>query len=132
MKRLLVIEDDEHIARVLDQGLRLAGYDVVVETDGQEGHVRWAVGGFAAVILDVMLPGANGLDIAAERRRQGDDTPILLLTARDDDTVRQRAPELGIEAMIVKPFAYGDLVARLADLTSRPEAVARAPDRLDV
>jgi DNA-binding response OmpR family regulator len=132
MKRLLVIEDDEPIARILDQGLRLAGYDVVIETDGRDGSRRWANGGFAAVILDVMLPGVNGLDIAAERRLQGDRTPILLLTARDDDEVRRRASLVRVDAMMVKPFAYQDLLERVAALSSvRAEPVAGAADRLD-
>jgi DNA-binding response OmpR family regulator len=90
MKRLLVIEDDEPIADLLERGLRLAGYEVVIETDGQAGLERWTLGGLAAVILDVMLPGANGLDIATERRAAGDRTPVLLLTARDDATRDRR------------------------------------------
>jgi two-component system OmpR family response regulator len=132
MKRLLVIEDDEPIADLLARGLRLAGYEVAVETDGQAGLERWAQGGLAAVILDVMLPGANGLDIAAERRMAGDRTPILLLTARDDAGVRRQATELEIDALMVKPFVYRELVARLADLTGRDiEPVPGSADRLD-
>jgi DNA-binding response OmpR family regulator len=131
VKRLLVIEDDEPIAAILERGLRLAGYDVVVETDGQLGRERWAQGGLAAVILDVMLPGANGLDIAAERRAAGDRTPVLLLTARDDASVRRQAGLVGVDAMIVKPFVYTELLGRIADLTRIPEAVPAAPDGLD-
>jgi DNA-binding response OmpR family regulator len=132
MKRLLVIEDDEPIADLLARGLRLAGYEVAVETDGQAGLERWAQGGLSAVILDVMLPGANGLDIAAERRMAGDRTPILLLTARDDAGVRRQATELEIDALMVKPFVYRELVARLADLTGRDiEPVPGSTHRLD-
>jgi DNA-binding response OmpR family regulator len=132
MKRLLVIEDDEPIADLLERGLRLAGYEVVIETDGQAGLERWTLGGLAAVILDVMLPGANGLDIATERRAAGDRTPVLLLTARDDATIRRQATELGIDAMMVKPFVYRELVTRLADLTRQDvEPVAGPADRLD-
>jgi DNA-binding response OmpR family regulator len=132
MKRLLVIEDDEPIADLLARGLGLAGYEVVVETDGHAGLERWAQGGLAAVILDVMLPGANGLDIAAERRTAGDRTPILLLTARDDAGVRRQAAELGIDALMVKPFVYRELLDRLASLTRRDvEPVAGTADRLD-
>jgi DNA-binding response OmpR family regulator len=132
VKRLLVIEDDEPIAAILEHGLRLAGYDVVVETDGQLGRERWAQAGLAAVILDVMLPGANGLDIATERRAAGDRTPILLLTARDDASVRRRAAEVGVDAMMVKPFVYRELLDRIAALTVRSvEPVSGPTDGLD-
>lgn len=130
--RLLVIEDDEPIAMLLDRGLRLAGYDVVVEMDGAAGRARWLEGGFAAIVLDVMLPGSNGLELCAERRAAGDQTPVLLLTARDDDAVRSQATQAGVSAMLVKPFVYQELLERVADLAARrPEAVARAAHRLD-
>ena len=130
--RLLVIEDDEPIAMLLDRGLRLAGYDVVVEMDGAAGRARWLEGGFAAVVLDVMLPGSNGLDLCAERRAAGDQTPVLLLTARDDDAVRSQATLAGASAMLVKPFVYQELLERVADLAARrPEAIAGAAHRLD-
>lgn len=117
--RLLVIEDDEPIARLLERGLSLAGYDVAVELDGPAGRARWSRGGYAAVILDVMLPGANGLDLCAERRRAGDRTPVLLLTARDDDEMRRRAPLAGASAFMVKPFVYRELLERLEGLIAR-------------
>lgn len=132
MKRLLVIEDDEPIALLLERGLRLAGYDVVVKMDGPAGRSSWLEGGFAAVVLDVMLPGANGLELCAERRAAGDRTPVLLLTARDDDVVRSRASQVGTSAMLVKPFVYRELLECLADLVDRrPEAVTGAAYRLD-
>jgi two-component system, OmpR family, response regulator len=130
--RLLVIEDDEPIAMLLERGLRLAGYDVVVEMDGPSGRASWLAGGFAAVILDVMLPGSNGLELCAERRAAGDGTPVLLLTARDDDAVRRQASQVGASAMLVKPFVYQVLLECLADLVARgPEAVAGTAHRLD-
>ena len=132
MARLLVIEDDEPIATILERGLRLAGYDVVVEADGVGGRARWSEGGFAAVVLDVMLPGASGLELCAERRAAGDTTPVLLLTARDDDAIRRQAPEAGASLVMVKPFVYVELVAALRDLvTGRPKAVTGAAHRLD-
>ena len=130
--RLLVIEDDEPIAVLLGRGLRLAGYDVVVEMDGPSGRARWLEGGYAAVILDVMLPGANGLDLCAERRAAGDTTPVLLLTARDEEAVRRGAAQAGASALLFKPFVYQELLARVADLAARrPEAIAGATHGLD-
>ena len=130
--RLLVIEDDEPIAKLLERGLRLAGYDVVVEMDGAGGRARWLEGGYATIILDVMLPGANGLDLCAERRAAGDLTPVLLLTARDEDAIRREASRVGASATRAKPFIYRELLDRVADLVAgSPEAVAGTPHRLD-
>jgi DNA-binding response OmpR family regulator len=130
--RLLVIEDDDGIAILLERGLRLAGYDVTVATDGAAGRDRWLAGGYAAVILDAMLPGASGLDLCAERRAEGDTTPVLLLTARDDDSIRRRAPEVGVSALMVKPYVYAELLGCLDRLvTGRLEAVAGTTDGLD-
>jgi DNA-binding response OmpR family regulator len=133
MARILIIEDDAPIAAVLERGLGLVGHDVTVVGDSHEGRRRWSEGRWEAIILDLMLPGANGLELCAERRRAGDRTPVLLLTARDEESVRRQALRSGASAMMTKPFAYADLIdwirGAVGDL---PEAVARAPDGLDV
>jgi DNA-binding response OmpR family regulator len=133
MARILVIEDDVPIGGVLERGLRLAGHDVIVEGGGREGWHRWVDGGFDAIILDLMLPGANGLELCAERRRAGDRTPVLLLTARDEEAVRRQARDAGASAVMTKPFVYADLVAWVARAVGeRSEPVAGPADRLDV
>jgi DNA-binding response OmpR family regulator len=133
MPRLLVIEDDAPIAAVLERGLQLAGYEVEVEADSLAGRSRWLEGGFSAIILDLLLPGANGLELCAERRLAGDRTPVLLLTATDEEQVRTDAQAAGASAVMTKPFVYADLIAWVrAAVDDRTEPVAHATHGLDV
>jgi DNA-binding response OmpR family regulator len=133
MARVLIIEDDAPISAILERGLRLAGYDVTVAVDSLEGRRRWIEGLHDAIVLDLMLPGANGLELCAERRRAGDRTPVLLLTARDDQHVRRQAIAAGASAVMGKPFMYADLVAWVNGAVGNlPEAVAGPANRLDV
>jgi DNA-binding response OmpR family regulator len=111
--RILVVDDDPKIAGLLQRGLSLKGFEVAVAEDGERGRAAWTAGGFDLILLDVMLPQVDGLSLCAERRRAGDRTPVILLTARDDDTLREQAMALEISDHVVKPFAYGDLVARI-------------------
>ena len=119
-RRVLVVEDDPPIASVLDRGLRLAGYNVEVAEDGPSGLDRWRDGRWAAVVLDMMLPGMDGIAVCAARRAEGDATPVLLLTARDDDALRDAARDAGVDAFLTKPFAYADLLATLETISRRP------------
>ncbi len=125
--RILVVEDDPPVAGVLERGLGLAGYSVVVAEDGVQGLARWEEGGWAVVILDVMLPGIDGIAVCARRRAAGDTTPVLLLTARDDEELRTAATSVGATAFLTKPFAYTDLLATLARIIGRPESDTRTP-----
>lgn len=119
---VLVVEDDAPIAGMLERGLALAGYIVEVAPDGPTGFARWSGGGWAAVVLDVMLPGMDGVALCAARRAEGDRTPVVLLTARDDEALRESAARAGVDAFLTKPFAYAELVATLARVTStRPD-----------
>jgi two-component system response regulator MprA len=124
--RVLVVEDDPPIASVLERGLELAGYEVEVVLDGPAGLSRWADGGWHVVVLDVMLPGMDGVAMCAARRADGDRTPVLLLTARDDERLRSGAGAAGADAFLTKPYAYADLLATLARLTG-PEQGGREP-----
>lgn len=109
--RILVIEDDEPVAGVLERGLRLAGYQVAIADDGPAGLARWAEGGWSAVVLDLMLPGMDGIEVCRGRRAEGDVTPVLLLTARDDEVLRRAAVAAGVDRVMTKPFAYAELLA---------------------
>jgi DNA-binding response OmpR family regulator len=122
--RVLVIEDDPGIARVLRRGLTLQGLDVTVVEEGTAGRAAWGAAGFDVVILDVMLPGVDGIELCKERRAAGDRTPVLLLTAREDDTVRARGTEAGADAFLGKPFAYADLLTHIQALLRRSERPA--------
>jgi two-component system OmpR family response regulator len=118
--RILVVEDDPPIASVLERGLGLAGYTVEVAEDGLAGLARWSEGGWSAVVLDMMLPGKDGIEVCAARRADGDITPVLLLTARDDDALRETARACGADAFLTKPFAYAELLATLERISARP------------
>jgi DNA-binding response OmpR family regulator len=109
--RVLVIEDDAKIRAILERGLRLAGHMATLTEDLASGRERWVAGAFDLVLLDVMLPDGNGLELLAERRADGDRTPTVLLTAREESELRERAAAAGATAYLPKPFAYRELLA---------------------
>jgi DNA-binding response OmpR family regulator len=116
--RILVVEDDAPVASVLERGLLLAGYEVAVVEDGSSAAATWADGGYAAVILDVMLPGLDGIELCRRMRSAGDVTPVVMLTARDDDELRRAGLAAGASAYVTKPFVYADLLALVRAITS--------------
>jgi len=109
--RILVIEDDPRIRAMIDRGLRLAGHRPTLTEDLSSGRSEWKAATFDLVLLDVMLPDGDGLELLAERRAAGDATPTLLLTAREESELHQRAAASGASDYLAKPFAYGDLLA---------------------
>src|ERR1035441_2717839 len=117
--RVLVVEDDDAIAQVLMRSLRMEGYEVRVAEDGtaalEQAH------GFLPdlVVLDLGLPGIDGIEVAKELRRQSDDVPILILTARDAVESRVEGLDAGADAGLVKPFERQELLARLRALLRR-------------
>jgi DNA-binding response OmpR family regulator len=119
MAHILVVEDDPGVRAVLERGLRLAGHVPIMAEDLAGGRAEWASKRFDLVLLDVMLPDGDGLTLLAERRRAGDETPTLLLTAREESELHQRAALAGATDYLAKPFAYADLLARVERL-ARP------------
>jgi DNA-binding response OmpR family regulator len=115
--RVLVIEDDPRIRAMIDRGLRLAGHIPTLTADLASGRAEWGAEAFDLVLLDVMLPDGDGLDLLAERRAAGDDTPALLLSAREESELHQRAVAVGASDYLAKPFAYRDLLAFVDRLT---------------
>jgi two-component system OmpR family response regulator len=122
--RLLLVEDDAGLANVLTRGLREEGHTVEHVGDGAVGLERLRAGGFDACVLDVMLPGLDGFQVAEQARASGVRTPILMLTARDAVEDRVEGLKRGADDYLVKPFAFAELLARLDALTRR---VAPAP-----
>ena len=108
--RVLVVEDDPPIARLVARTARLEGADVTTVTDGLSGRDEWERGSFALVLLDAMLPGLDGLTLCRERRQAGDRTPVVLLTARQLGEIGELAREAEIDEVLAKPFAYEDLI----------------------
>ena len=121
--RVLLVEDDALIADFIVRGLSEQGYAVDLAPDG-EGAIAWNdLAAFDLIILDVMLPGRDGIEVCRALRTRGLATPILMLTARD--AVEDRVLELdsGADDYLVKPFAFTELLARLRALTRRESAV---------
>ena len=116
--RLLVVEDDRGIRDMLERGLRVAGHAATFAADVAEARLEWQAGAFDLVLLDVMLPDGDGIDLLAERRAAGDDTPAVLLSAREADEVRDRAAAVGAVTYLPKPFVYAELLACIDRVTS--------------
>jgi DNA-binding response OmpR family regulator len=118
--RLLLVEDDPGIGRFLRQGLVEAGYETDWERTGTRGLERALSGAHDLLILDVLLPGLNGLDLLSQARAKGIDLPVLLLTALDSVDDRVRGLDSGADDYLVKPFAFAELLARVRALLRRP------------
>jgi two-component system, OmpR family, response regulator MprA len=119
--RLLVVDDDPAIRAALDRALRLERYDVELAGDGREALDRLAGQRYDAVVLDVAMPELDGLEVCERLREAGDDTPVLMLTARDAIDDRVAGLDAGADDYLVKPFALKELKARLRALLRRSE-----------
>ncbi len=117
--RVLVVEDDEEIAQVLQRSLRLEGYDVKLAYDGVGGLDEAHAFLPDIIVLDLGLPRLDGIDVAKRLRDGGDDTPILMLTARDALESRVEGLDVGADDYLVKPFSPRELVARVRALLRR-------------
>ncbi|HEV7423401.1 MAG TPA: response regulator transcription factor [Mycobacterium sp.] len=117
--RLLVVEDEQRLAAGLRKGLEAEGFAVDVVHNGTDGVWMARENPFDAIILDVMLPGANGYQVCRTLRSDGNWTPILMLTARDGVTDVVEGLDTGADDYLAKPFAYAVLVARLRALLRR-------------
>jgi DNA-binding response OmpR family regulator len=110
---ILVIEDDPSIVSGLRDALAAEGYQVETATEGRRGFERARDGKPALIVLDIMLPGMSGLEIAKKLRDSGQTTPIILLTARGEENDRILGLELGADDYITKPFSVRELLARI-------------------
>jgi two-component system OmpR family response regulator len=117
--KVLVVEDDRKVAGFLRQGLEEEGYAVDVARDGHEASLLAHAGDHDVIMLDVLLPGKNGFQIAAELRREGRTTPILMLTSRDAAEDVVRGLDAGADDYLAKPFHFEELLARLRALVRR-------------
>src|SRR5256885_6214514 len=120
--RILVVEDEKKVARALQQGLEARNYEVTLAYTGEEGFFLVNAQTFDLLILDLMLPGRNGLEILATLRRQRLQTPVLILTARDALDDRVRGLDEGADDYLIKPFAFPELLARIRALLRRGRA----------
>ena len=126
--KLLIIEDERHLAEGLRFNLEAEGYEALAVGDGESGLLHAADGGFDAIVLDVMLPGVDGFEVARTLRERHDYTPILMLTAlgRPDDVIR--GFESGADDYLPKPFDLNVFVARVKGLLRRSQWAKRTEE----
>jgi DNA-binding response OmpR family regulator len=117
--KILVVEDEPKVAGALKEGLDSEGYEVTLAATGEEGFFHASSQGFDLIILDIMLPGRDGIEVLQTLRRQGAKLPVLLLTAKDAIEDRVLGLDAGADDYLVKPFAFPELSARIRALLRR-------------
>jgi DNA-binding response OmpR family regulator len=127
---VLVVEDDARVARLVQRALSEAGERVDVTESAVDARARAETGAYDAIVLDIMLPDGDGVEVCRALRREGVRTPILMLTARDAVPDRVRGLGVGADDYLVKPFAVEELTARLRAITRRNAAAAEETLRI--
>lgn len=117
--RILLVEDEKKIASFIERGLTEQHYSVDVAHDGDEGLYLAEINPYDLIVLDIMLPGKDGFAVCQELRRQKNDVPILMLTARDDVRDKIYGLDSGADDYLTKPFAFGEFLARVRVLLRR-------------
>jgi DNA-binding response OmpR family regulator len=130
--RLLVVEDELGIAEALERGFAADGFAVDVVNDGVEGLELARLHPYAAIVLDVMLPGLNGYKVCRALRDEGNTTPILMLTAKDGEYDEIEGLDTGADDYVTKPFRYPVLLSRLRALIRRSAAAGGTSDVVSV
>ena len=129
--RILLVEDEPSAARFIAKGLREARHAVDVASDGTAAAEQCQQNDYDAVILDVMLPGKDGLTVCRELRAAGSDVPVLMLTARDEVEARVQGLDAGADDYLTKPFDFRELLARVRALTRRDRRPL-SPERIEL
>lgn len=117
--KILVVEDRKTVASFIEKGLREEGYAVDVAHDGVDGAFKASVYDYDLLVLDIMLPGKNGLEVIRDLRSKGENVPVLLLTARDSTESVVEGLDAGGDDYLAKPFAFDELLARVRALVRR-------------
>jgi two-component system copper resistance phosphate regulon response regulator CusR len=121
--RVLLVEDDPGIISFLEKGLREAKYALDVAQDGDDALYKTSLNEYDAIILDIMIPGRDGLEVCRELRSQGSKVPVIMLTARDDVQDRVLGLDVGADDYLTKPFQVSELLARLRAVMRRGPAL---------
>ncbi len=120
--RLLVVEDEKGIRVALEDRLRMVGYEVETAADGTEAFSRATQGGLDLIVLDLILPGKDGIEVCRDLRRMGIDTPVIMLTARDQLDDKLKGFAVGADDYVLKPFDIAEVLARVKALLRRSTA----------
>jgi len=116
---ILVVEDDARIAAFVTRGLEESGYTATVAHDGEDGFLAARYNDYDLIVLDLMLPKMDGIEVARKLRAAGKATPILMLTARDTEKDKIRGLDVGADDYLTKPFSFGEFLARVRALLRR-------------
>ena len=125
--RILVVDDDRRLCSVIKRGLLEETYAVDVAYDGEEGEYMGEVNPYDLIILDIMMPKKDGIEMCKELRSKRINTPVLMLTAKDAVEDRVRGLDAGADDYMVKPFSFNELLARVRALLRR-EAITKSPE----
>ena len=124
--RLLIAEDHPSLGRSMAEGLREEGYEVDLAADGNQAEALLAQHEYACIILDLILPGKDGMAILRDMRQRGNHAPVMCVTARDALDDRVQGLDLGADDYVVKPFAWDELLARVRAMIRRDRGQTRA------
>jgi DNA-binding response OmpR family regulator len=130
MNKVLVIEDDPAILRGLADNLAFEGYEVLTAADGETGYAIQRNQKLELIVLDLMLPRMSGLELCRKLRAEGVQTPILMLTAKSEESDRVLGLDLGADDYVTKPFSVRELMARVRALLRRSHTLGDLPDEL--
>ncbi len=133
MKRILIIEDERPLAEAVEFSLEKEGFEVDIALDGEAGWGLYEKGAYDLILLDLMLPGIDGMEICRRIRRQGS-TPVIMLTAKDSDVDTILGLEMGADDYVTKPFNMRELIARVRAVLrrSKPEEPEKPGGRLQL
>jgi heavy metal response regulator len=129
--RILVIEDEAKIAQFIKRGLKEEGYAVDVAHDGEEGHFLLSSNEYDAIILDLMLPKMDGLTLCRTLRKEGNQTPIIMLTAKDTVKDKVKGLDSGADDYLPKPFAFEELLARVRVVLRKKDSRVQTQLKVD-
>ena len=129
--RILVVEDEVKIAQFVKRGLKEEGYAVDVAGDGEEGHFMLSSNEYDAIILDLMLPKIDGLTLCSTLRKEGNQTPIIMLTAKDTVKDKVKGLDSGADDYLPKPFAFEELLARVRVLLRKKDSHVQTQLKVD-
>ncbi len=128
---ILVVEDEVKITRFIKKGLEMEHYTVDTAYDGQEALDKSGLNNYDLIILDIMLPKVDGIEVCKKMREKKIETPIIMLTARDTVDDRINGLDAGADDYLIKPFAFGELIARIRALLRREKTVKTTELKID-
>lgn len=132
MKKILIIEDDPAISLALEAGLREDSYDVLCASDGIDGLRQAKNPSVDLILLDIMLPGKDGLEICSELRREGINTLVMMLTGKSDEIDKVLGLEIGADDYMTKPFSIRELKARIKALLRRTQELKKGIEEASI